>query len=116
MTYHRLFASLTTGIKGNHMNKLKKLFSPTTLGATIATGLLLASVTVALADTYSSPTHDSSNYCNQNAPNGEGTLACYACGYQCAYWCCQYPGYSCGDIDQVNTYPQWGWCNIISNP
>lgn len=94
------------------MSKLGKLFSPTALAATVATGLLLGSVAIVLAEgTYSAPIHDDYwNYCNANPPEGEGTTVCSGLGNdsQYHYWCCWYPGYDCGEIDHVNPRPQWG--------
>lgn len=97
------------------MNKLKKLFSPAALAATASTGMLMVSVAVALAEgTYSSPTHfDYWNYCNDTPPAGEGSTVCFGCALDfCTYWCCWYPGYSCGDIDASGSY---GWCLVQTN-
>lgn len=91
------------------MNKLKKLVSPSTLAATIASGLLLGSVATALAESYSQlattpfqpdctygGTDSSHMLCHKDTFNGT------------YYWCClDYShGYQCGAL--VGAY---GWCD-----
>jgi len=76
------------------MNKLKKLFSPSLLAATVATGMLLASAVTALA-----------NVCVSVGNQAPG------CSNVCPYpgasvvWCCD--GLTCGPF---NGPGNCGWC------
>ncbi len=67
------------------MNGLKKLFSPSTLAATLASGMLLSSAIIALADDISTSTVTSPPTCDfGHQPN------CWSidqCGVQ-VWWCC----------------------------
>lgn len=100
------------------MNKLKRLFSPSALMATLATGLLLASATKAFADWYyvSTGTLNDVNqqcptsYCHTNCADWNGGIE--------VYWCCDpnYISVSCPNRNdgQLRTCDPWepptGWC------
>jgi hypothetical protein len=94
------------------MNKLKKLFSPSALSATLATGMLLTSAVVALAGNICSQAY----YLVGDVPceyDTGGQFMCSAlvtsitnCEDAVFYWCCpsdqappnQMLGYSCGGL------------------
>src|SRR6266487_3656806 len=81
------------------MNKLKKLFSPSALATTIATGLLFLSATKALAGWYQVST-GTLNDVNQQCPNSYCYQYCQPWG-STVYWCCD-PNYryiSCPNIN-----------------
>lgn len=87
------------------MNRLKRLFSPSALAATVATGMLISSVLAQPYDCYSA--HATLDWslqcpnglrCNSNDPCGSGTQI---------YWCCAATNW-CGDLCQV--YPVKATC------
>ncbi len=81
------------------MNKLKKLFSPSALATTIATGLLFLSATKALAGWYQVSTNNDPNVVLQQCPNGYCSAYCNPWG-STVYWCCD-PNYryiSCPNV------------------
>jgi hypothetical protein len=94
------------------MNRLKKLFSPSSLAATIATGLLLGTAVVALADECIS----TSVIASWQTPNCTfpGEISCY--GYDAdnfpVNYCC--PDYLvCGGVTGHFYWPPYiayGWC------
>src|SRR5437899_1059555 len=90
------------------MNGLKKLFSPSTLAATLATGLLLSSALVALATTCISAT----------ASTHEVRCAYQSCSGHDAngvefWWCCSSPFPNCASCtvtDGPNQTNPYGFC------
>ena len=96
------------------MNKLRKLFSPSTLAATAATTLLLSSVIVALAngnDLSESADRQfdgcASGYHECSAPDPDWNDGEYV------FWCCPNPpAYYCGH-DASGVPPNAiGWCSL----
>src|SRR5207245_2781319 len=71
--------------KDKTMNGLKKLFSPSTLAATLASGMLLSSAVVALATmSISTSTVTARPYCGGLSPCSQFYVNCDTT----LYWCC----------------------------
>jgi hypothetical protein len=88
--------------------KLKKLLSPSSLAATIATGMLLHSAVTALAGEWFSVS--AVTYPLDCGPQTRCRYYCTGVGY--VYWCCSNPA-SCPDGNgsaASRTYPYMGWC------
>ena len=91
------------------MNGLKKLFSPSTLAATLATGLLLSSALVALATTCVSATGYAGipSGCPESYCQGKDSLM------TTYYWCCSSPYPNCASCTVTHNQNQsaaYGFC------
>jgi hypothetical protein len=87
------------------MNKLKRLFGPRALAATVCTGLLMTSVITYAVETYSMFAYDHPVDCSQIGTSCQAYDSRYGLLY---YWCCR-PGDTCGPLDPYP--PTYGWCN-----
>jgi hypothetical protein len=95
------------------MNKLKKLFSPSTLAATAATALLLGSAIAAFAngEDLSESAASSFNGC----ASGYHECSAHDADYFNVelYWCCPNPpAYYCGSNSQGTPGNFIGWCSL----
>jgi hypothetical protein len=92
------------------MNGLKKLFSPSTLAATLASGMLLSSAIIALADDISTSTVTSLPGCGSGAPCSQFYQNCDTT----LYWCCTSTHPQCdGTSANYCTNTVYGFCKSV---
>lgn len=92
------------------MKKLKRLFGPTALPSTIATGLLLLSTAKAFATWYyvsavagGGGPNDLPTEIQQQCPYTYCRTGDTACNDRYYFWCCSETTYSCGGGDHVGS-------------
>jgi hypothetical protein len=102
------------------MNKLKKLFGPKALAATLSTAMLLhAALAWADGNCLSRPVSNGTG-CDSGYPtqcsaevigNIYGDQNCDYLPWQTYYWCCP-SGETCGQLGGASGPPPqcWGWC------
>ena len=94
------------------LNKLKKLFSPSSLAATLATGLLLSSAVVAVAECTSAAAWFDGNFPNHPCQTGQFTCSgTDPLSLRTVFWCCN-DGQMCGQVTGNPNKPPdaYGFC------
>ncbi len=92
------------------MNKIRKLFSPSALAATVATGMLLhTTVALACQACLSQTALDSLQFDGCNNPNFPDAVSGYG-GSELVWWCCPYGIPGDPTVTGGPPYPYIGWC------